>query len=202
MFKEIFIGKPIAHFRLNPIVKSFIVSETFLWAAWNTNAPIFSIFAATQIPGGSAEVAAFVFSVHILVRVVFELASGRYLSQSSETKKFITAIAGTSLLSIAYLGFSYTQTAIQLYFFAGLTGMGLGIATPAKNSLFSLHLDKSKESFEWGMYDATVFMAMALAAIVGGFIATNYGFPLLFQLAAVVNAIAIIPYFLYISKNK
>ncbi len=202
MIKEIFIGKPLSHFHVNPIIKAFILSETFLWAAWNSVTPIFAIFAATQIPGGNAEIAASVFSAYMVSRVIFELISARLLNKASDFKKFLFSIFGIFFISGAYIGFAYSKSVLPLYLYAAVSGFGMGIATPAKNALFSTHLDKQKESMEWGVYDAAVFMAMALAAIAGGFIATKYGFQLLFLLAAGVNILAIIPYLLYIHYEK
>jgi predicted MFS family arabinose efflux permease len=76
--------------------------------------------------------------------------------------------------------------------------MGLGIASPIKNSLFATHLDKNKETTEWGIYDAVTFVGMASTAALGGFIASSYGFNFLFVIAAIVNFIGILPYLLYI----
>lgn len=198
MLKEMFIGRPPSNFQVNPVVKAFIVSETFLWSSWNFVTPIFAIFAANTIPGGSVEIAASAFSAHLIVRVVFELVSGKILLGANDSKKFTMTIAGILLLSLSYLGLSQIQSILFLFIFYGIAGMGLGIASPAKNSLFSMHLDKNKEATEWGIYDATVFMGMALSAALGGFIASAYGFSILFIIATAVNLLGIIPYFLYL----
>ncbi len=76
----------------------------------------------------------------------------------------------------------------------------MGIAAPAKNSLFSIHLDKKKEATEWGITDAVVFICMAPASVAGGFIANSYGFPNLFYLACVINILGIIPYTLWLRR--
>ena len=44
MLKEQFIGRNPSHFQVNPVVKAFIVSESFLWSAYNFIVPIFAIF--------------------------------------------------------------------------------------------------------------------------------------------------------------
>lgn len=202
MIKEIFLGRAPSHFHLNPIVKAFIVSETLLWSSWNSVAPIFSIFAATQIPGGNTAIAASVFSVHLIIRIIFELISGRYLLTAAEAKKFLLTLVGILLLSAAYFGFSQTHNIFPLYLFASLAGAGFGVASPAKNSLFSTHLDKHKEAFEWGIYDAAAFIGMAFSATLGGLIAQRFGFQVLFALAAVGNLASIIPYLLYLQKRN
>ena len=202
MLKEYFLGRNPSHFQVNSLVKSFIISETFLWSAWNFVIPIFAIFAATEIRGGNVEVAASAYSTYLVVRVIFELLSGSYLSAASDKKKMLVTIAGMVCLSTAYFGFSKTSTLFPLYVFYGIAGVGLGISSPAKNSLFSTHLDKNKEPFEWGMHDAAVFTGMALAAALGGFIAKEYGFQPLFILASIVNLIGLIPFILYIRHMK
>lgn len=202
MLKEIFLGRPPSHFHINPLIKAFIISETFLWSAWNFIMPIIAIFATSNIVGGNVEIAASAFSVHLIVRVIFELISGRYLSTSKEIDKFLATILGILLISFSYFGFALTGTVIFLYIFYGIAGMGLGIASPAKNTLFSTHLDKNKEVFEWGVHDAVVIMGMALSAALGGFIASKYGFQALLFLASTVNLLGIVPYILYIHHKK
>ncbi|MBI4089240.1 MAG: MFS transporter [Candidatus Levybacteria bacterium] len=202
MIREIFIGRKPSDFHMNSIVKAFIVSEIFLWSSWNAITPIFAIFAANKIPGGNTEIAASAFSSYLIVRVIFELISGRYLSKSEEIYKFMIAIIGIILISLGYLGFALIQNTLFLFFFYGVIGMGLGIASPAKNSLFSTHLDKNKEVTEWSIYDGFVFMGMAMSAVIGGFVANRYGFTFLFYLVAITNLLSIIPYILYARRKK
>lgn len=202
MIKEIFLGKKPSDFHINSVVKAFIVSEIFLWSSWNAIIPIFAIFAATKIPGGNTEIAASSFSTYLIVRVIFELISGRYLSKSTDMQKFMIAILGIMLISLGYLGFAMTKNISSLFIFYGVIGMGLGIASPAKNCLFSSHLDKNKEVTEWSIYDGFVFMGMAMAATIGGFVANKYGFTFLFYLVAATNLLSIIPYVLYAEKRK
>lgn len=202
MIKEIFLGKKPSDFHMNPVVKAFIVSEILLWSSWNAIIPIFAIFAATKIPGGNTEVAAGSFSTYLIVRVIFELISGRYLSKSNDTQKFVISIIGIILISLGYIGFAMTKNISSLFLFYGVIGVGLGIASPAKNCLFSSHLDKDKEVTEWSIYDGFVFMGMAMAATIGGFVANRYGFTFLFYLVAITNLLSIIPYILYAKKRE
>lgn len=198
MLKEQFLGRNPSHFQVNPVVKAFIISEGFLWSAYNFVIPIFAVFVLNNIRGGNVQIAASAFSSFLIVRVIFELITCKYLGKSNEFNKFITTIAGILLISLAYLGFAFSHSVISLFVFFGIVGMGLGIASPVKNSLFSTHLDKNKETTEWGIYDSVTFIGMASTAALGGFIASQYGFNFLFILAAVVNFIGIIPYLLYI----
>ena len=198
MLKEQFIGRNPSHFQISPIVKAFIISEAFLWSAYNFVVPIFAIFVVNNIKGGNVQIAASAFSFFLIARVFAELIVCRYLSKTYDGRKFLITVFGMIVISVAYLGFVFSSTIITLFIFYGLAGIGLGIASPAKNALFSTHLDKDKEPTEWGVYDASTFFSMALAGVLGGFIANQYGFPALFLLASIVNLLGIIPYLLYI----
>lgn len=201
MLKEQFLGKNPSHFQINPIVKSFIISETFLWSAWNFVTPIFAIFVVSNIQGGDVQIAASAFSVYLIARVFSELLSGRYLLKKTDRDKFVITIIGILFISLSYVGFAFSRTILFLFIFYAIAGIGLGIASPAKNSLFSTHLDKNKEPSEWGIYDAVTFIGMALATALGGFIAGQYGFQFLFFLASIINLLGIFPYLLYIREK-
>lgn len=201
MLAEKFLGRYPSHFQINPVVKAFIVSESLVWSAWNFISPIAAIFVINNVSGGSIQSAAFGYSLYLISRVVFELLAGRFLIGASDKKKFTFTVVGLFILTISYLGFAFTSILIMLYMFYLLLGLGIGIATPAKNSLFSVHLDKNKEATEWSLNDAAILLSDAIAIIMGGFIASNFGFKPLFIIASIVNLAGIIPYLLRFDKN-
>lgn len=193
---------PHTKFGINPIVKAYIISDAFLWSGWNFVMPIFAIFVVNNIAHAPVQIASIGYSIYLISRVVFELISGQLLRNTHDRKKIFATIIGITLISVAYIGFSFSTFVLQLFLFYVVAGMGLGIAAPAKNALFAIHLDKNKESSEWSLADAVAFICMALASTVGGFIAVTYGFKTLFILAACVNLISIIPYILYIYRRN
>jgi len=202
MIKDAFIGRVPSHFQVNPLVKAFIMSEMFIWSAYNFFNPILAIFVISQIQGGVVEHAAFGFSIYLIARVFAEIISGKLISNYPESKRFIVIIVGLLLLSVAYYLFSISTSILLLYLCFTLMGIGLGISTPARLSVFSKHLDKNKESQEWSIVDSTSLVGMALAGALGGFIANHYGFTILFQIASITNLLSIVPYLSFIRKNK
>ncbi|MFH1832766.1 MAG: MFS transporter [Candidatus Levyibacteriota bacterium] len=202
MLKEVFIGKHLSHFKINNSVKAFIISESFFWSAWNFIAPIFAIFVIRDIKGGNIEIVATAYSLYLVIRIIFELISGRLLLDAKDFKKYIFIILGMLIISCSYLGFLITKTIFNFYLFYALIGIGFGLASPAKFSLFTDHLDKGKGVAEWGIYDAVALIGMALAASLGGFIAKIYGFQILFLISAFINFVGIIPYLLFMGSRK
>lgn len=198
MFIDRFLGRRPSHFDLNPIVKAYMVSESFLWSAWDFVMPIIAIFIAKNVPGGNIQTAATGYSIYLVTRVVFELISGKILQHTNDKKKILMAIFGIACLSIGYFGFAFINNLLAIFIFYAVLGAGLGTATPAKNSLFAVHLDKNKESSEWSLADALCLISMALATALGGFVAAEYGFQTVFLMAGIVNAISTLPYILYV----
>jgi MFS family permease len=201
MIKEMFMGATPSNFKINPIVKAFITAEMFIWSAWNAIIPIIAIY-VTTIPNGNVETAATSYSVYLISRVIFELTSGRILLNSGERKKFVLTVIGIIIVSVSYLTFLWADNVFFLFLAYAISGCGIGIASPAKNSLFATHLDKNKEAMEWSFLDAGVFFCMALASTLGGFIAHQYGFKILFVISAVINILGILPYILYAKSVK
>lgn len=197
MLKEQFIGRNPSHFKINPLVEAFILSETFLWSAWYFVIPILAIFVVKNIKGGDIQIAALAFSFYLSVRIIFEIIIGRYLSKKTEEYSFIVTFIGIVLLSASYLGFAFFHTIPSLFLSYAVMGVGLGIASPAKNALFVTHLDKNKEPSEWSIYDAVTFIGMAFSTALGGFIAAQYGFEFLFIFASILSLFSIVPYLLY-----
>lgn len=198
MFIDRFLGRRPSHFEINPIVKSYIISETFLWSAMDFVFPIIALFIAKNIPGGSIQTAASGYSIYLISRVIFELISGRILQHTKDKKKMIIAIVGIFCLSLAYFVFAFTNTLYLVFLSYAILGAGFGIASPAKNALFAIHLDKNKESAEWSLNDAVCAIAMALSTALGGFVAAEYGFQIVFLIAGILNLFSILPYLLYI----
>lgn len=200
MLKEQFIGRNPTHFQVNPIVKAFIISEGFIWSAYNFVLPLFAVFVINNVQHGNVQIAASAYSLFLIVRVIFELFACKYLAKISQKNKFIATIIGLLLISLGYLGFAFSNTVLLVFVFYGIAGIGLGIASPVKNALFATHLDKNKETTEWGINDAVTFIGMASTAALGGFIAGQYGFFVLFILAAILNLLGVLPYLLYIRR--
>lgn len=68
--------------------------------------------------------------------------------------------------------------------------------------MFSLNIGKSLASQTWGTYDAVTFTGMGIATALGGIIANQFGFQVLFIISSVVNILGILPYLYYSERHK
>ena len=200
MFIESFLGRKPSHFQFNPTIKAFIAAETLLWSGWNFFVPLIGVFVVEKIEGGNVEVVATATSFYLISRLATELLSAKYFVKRGDRVKLTVSILGSLILGIGYLGFLAVNSVPLLFCIYILLGIGLGIASPAKLSLFSIHLDKNKEASEWSVYDAITFSAMAISGIIGGLIAGKFGFDSLFVIASFINLLGIFPYFFLLGK--
>jgi len=116
--------------------------------------------------------------------------------------KLAFTLVGMSLVGIAFLGFAFAANVPMLFIFYSIAGFGMGISAPPKNTLFSTHLDKHSETTEWGVYDAAVFVGIAISTAIGGFIANTYGFSILFFISSIFIFLSLVPYLLFIYNRK
>lgn len=196
MIKNYFSGHNPSHYEMNSIVKSFILSEGFFWSGYNFIYPLLTIFVVENIVGGTIELAAAAVSVYMIARVMTELITGRLLEGETDRVKLLTSIGGIIFVGISFLSYAIITEIFFVYLLQIGIGIGLGVASPAKYSLFTQHLDKKRSSNEWSIYDAVSFIGMAMASALGGFIAQAYGFKLLFIIAGIFILLGAFPYIL------
>ncbi len=196
------MGHRPSSYKVNPIVRAFIVSEMFFWSGWNLINPIFAIFVTQNITGGSIEAAGTAMTIYLISRIMVELVASKSFNQITDRTRYIISMIGIICIGFVYLSFSFTTSLISVFVIQVLMGIGFGIVSPAKLALFSEHLDKGKESTEWGLYDAVTLTGMALTATLGAFIAQKYGFNVLFVVSAIIIWLGALPFSLFFINSK
>lgn len=209
MIRGLFFGKRISNSPamagMNPAIKAFITSEVLFWSAWNIIIPIFAVFVVAEIPGATVAQAAYGFTAYLLVRMVVELWVSHKINHLSNAQRAILDMIGMFIISLAYLGLVLHPTLEAIFGFYIVCGFGMGVAAPAKNSLFSRSMEQGTESAMWGVYDVAILSGMAVATSLGGYMAEEYGFRVILLAACVVNILGVIPYFFFIQhwrKNR
>lgn len=193
------------HFQLtsiNPVIKIIIISDIFFWSAWYTVLPILSIFFVQEIQGATIDTAAFGFSFYLLARVAASLIGSKFSANASDSRKIFMIIYAILILNIAYVLMAFTRSLGTVYAFYIIVGMGIGLASPVRSALFSTHLDKHKETFEWALSDSVVLVGIAICSIIGAVIIRDYGYTTLFLVATFFNFLSIFPYFAYKHLRK
>jgi MFS family permease len=177
---------------INKVVRILVTADFFYNAAFASFAPVFAIFIAGNIVGGSASVAGYATAAYWVVKSLVQLPIARFLDASKgERRQFWAMFLGYVATGFVPLAYIFVRTPMDLYIIQAFYGFAMAWAVPSWYAIFTRHVDKWRISFEWSLESVfAVGMASAGAAALGGFIADRYGFEMLFFLAAAVSFIA------------
>jgi MFS family permease len=177
--------RSIASYKMNPVIKLLILSDFIIWTSYQLIIPIFAIYVVTSLQGATIEVVGIATAVYLISKSIFEVPFGIYIDKKKgERDDLFFAIGGVFISALAYVLFAFVTNTMQLYGVQALLGFAAAMAYPGWYSLFTHHIDKGKEGFEWSLYDVLLGIGMAASAAAGGFFAERYGFDMLFFVVA------------------
>lgn len=189
---------------INKIVKVLIVSDFFLNLGWGLLSPVFAIFILRDItmqdPLKAAEVAGFAALFYWITKSFLTIPVGYFLDKrKGERDDFWVMIAGEFIMVLIPLGYLLANAPWHIYFLQILYASGTAMAFPSWLAIFTRHIDKGKEAFEWGVESTSIGIGAGIAGGLGGIIAGALGFNVLFIAVSALNFVAAV--FLIFIKN-
>lgn len=193
----------IKHFFLpiNKIVKVLMLSDFILISAFGFIAPIFALFITGKIKGGTIETVGFASALYWVAAVLIRLPVARYIDKSkSEKDDFYFMIFGSILISIVPFLYIVSTKIWHIYLIEALYGIGYSLRIPGWYGMFTRHIDKGHEGYEWSFDSIVSGIGSGIAAALGGIIAVRLGFDVLFifigGLSVVASAVLIFLYYI------
>lgn len=163
---------------LNKALGILVTSAGFIIAASAMIGPIYAIMVETI--GGDLLDASLTFFIYSIVTSVTLFVSGKIFDLKHQGKRIL--ILGFLLIGIGYFSYLLVDSVYKLYLVQVLIGIGTAIYSPAWDSMYSSHITKKHEGTQWATWEITNQFAAAVGALVGGLIATQWGFTPLFIL--------------------
>jgi len=190
---------------INKIVKTLIISDFFLNLGWGLLSPVFAIFILQNITVESAskaaEVAGFAALFYWITKSLLEIPIGQFLDKHHGEKDDLWfMIIGTFLTALVPIGYIFSSLPWHIYLFQMLHALGMAMALPSWLAIFTRHIDKGREAFEWSISTTSIGAGAGIAGGLGGVMAGMFGFKLLFVFVSVFTVIAAI--LLLIIKNN
>ncbi len=149
-------------------------SDIFILTGFGLATPILAIFIKDTIIGGTILTAGIASALYMGVKALVQIPFSRYVDGHENKAKWLWV--GTFLVATVPFQYLMAKNINAIYIAQAVYGVGAGIAASAWLSLWSTHLDKNHEGFEWSIYSATVGIGMGVAAFLGGLLATYFGF--------------------------
>lgn len=191
---------------MNPIIRYLVLSDIVWRGSVGFIGPIFALFIAGFIEGGTAEVVGVAMSIYLFTKSIFQVPFASFIDrmrgeQTDFWFMFLGTLAG-ALLPLAYL---FIHTPIQLYLVQFVCGISAAAAFPPFMAMFTKHIDKHKEGSEWGIYYTLTDLCAAATAVIGGMMAVTLGFRTLILVVVfvgVIGAFFMFPIRFHLRKNS
>jgi len=125
------------------------------------------------------------------VRSIFRIPFGMAADKNGKTA-YSFMFWGLLVTAFIPIGYIYCTHAWQIYLLQGILGISLAMSTSGWTTIFSRHLDKGKESTEWGI-DAVAAAGIGpgIAAAVGGVAVTYFSFGAVFLASSLIGLIGV-----------
>lgn len=161
--------------------------------------PIYAIFVQDiggDILDASGAIALFLFVSGVTTIFIHRLR----WSQKHRTKLLVY---GWLLWVIGVFGYFFVDSTYMLFAVQVVVALGNAIANPAFDAELAEHTDKKNKAYGWGIFEAIQDIANSIAALLGGLIASFFGFRvlILFMFMAANISFLIILYYVKM-KNR
>lgn len=172
---------------INRTIKLLMISDIFVLTGLGLIEPILAIFIKENLIGGTIFKAGIASTIFIVTKSMVQLPFSKYVDSHRDKIRWL--IVGTFLISTVPFIYIFAKH-INLIFLAQIIyGLGSGLAYPTWLGLWSTHLDRKHESFEWSLYSTLTGLGTALTAAIGAAIAQFIGFAYTFILVGIMSLI-------------
>jgi len=173
---------------INKIIQFLTYSDILMMSGWGLVSPILAVFVADQIVGGDVKLVGLSTTVYFIVKCFLQIPVAKWIDGGKgERDDFWVMITGSLLISLSAFLFMWAKLPWHVYAIQVVNGLGGALSYPSWLAIFTRHIDKNKEAFEWSFYFTTVDLGAALAAGLGGFLAVSIGYKFLFCLVGIVS---------------
>lgn len=172
---------------MNRTVKLLMLSDIFVITGFGLVDPILAIFVKENLIGGTIFAAGFASTIFLITKCLIQLPFSRYVDSHYDKIKWL--LVGTFLIAAVPFIYTLSRHVNWIYFAQFIHGVGSGLAYPTWLGLWSTHLDKKHESFEWSLYSALTGLGTAGTASLGAGIAGIFGFQYAFMIGGLMSMV-------------
>jgi len=195
MIKKLFINK---------IVFVLIKTDFIFFSAIGLIAPVFAVFLTDKLIDGSLEVAGFATAIYWIAKSIFVVPVGRLLDKmKGERDDLICLVVGYLIVGLVHFGYTQATLSWHIYILELIYALAMAIAMPGWSAIFTRHIDRGKEGFEWSIENVGYSVGMGITGALGGILVTRFGFNVVFVLAGTFAIFgALLPLIIYKDVNK
>lgn len=170
---------------MNRTIKLLMISDIFVLTGFGLIEPILAIFIKENLVGGTIFAAGLASTLFLITKSTIQLPFSKYVDSHDHKVRWL--IVGIFLISIVPFIYIFAQNINYIYVAQIIQGIGAGLAYPTWLGLWSTHLDKKHESFEWSLYSTCTGIGTAITGVAGAAIAQFVGFNYTFALVGIMS---------------
>lgn len=174
---------------MNRVIKLLMISDILVLTSFGLIDPILAIFFKEDLIGGTILMAGLASAIFLSVKCLVQLPFSMYVDKCNYTTRLRWLIFGCLLISIVPFIYIFAKHIYVIFFAQAIYGLGSGLAYPTWLGLWSTHLDKKKESFEWSLYSTMTGLGTAATAVIGAALSEYIGFTFTFIFVGVLSLI-------------
>lgn len=178
--------------KLNQVILVIVMAYFVLTAAAGFLPPIYAVFVTTQIAGATVASVGLAITIYWAAKSALQLFVARFIDKNhGEIDDFYFMIAG-GLLNAVFISLYYFAANIaHVYLLQFFIGVADAMVIPPFYAIFTRHIDKGKEGFEWALFSSfSVGAGAALGGILGGILGATVGFRAVFPMVGILTFIA------------
>jgi len=187
---------------MNKIIKLLMLSDVLILTSFGLTNPILAIFFKEDLIGGTIFTAGLASTIFLLTKCAIQLPFSRYIDHHNYHHRVNLLIIGTFLIALVPFIYIFFKTISSMFVAQIIFGIGSGLSYPAWLGLWSTHLDKHKESFEWTLYSTFTGLGTAVTAAGGALLASKFGFNTAFTIVGIVSVLGGVVLLALYSKSK
>lgn len=179
---------------INKVIAIIIASDFMVTTGSALLSPIFALFITQDVTGGSVKAVGFAIAIYWITKSVLQLPIARYLDRNhGEVDDYYFMIFGLVADAMVLSGYYFfASTVWHVYLLQGLLGIADAFMLPPFYAIFTRHIDRGSEGFEWSIRSSFSFGGgAALGGALGGILLGLLGFRNVFLIAAMFNLLSV-----------
>lgn len=176
---------------LNRVVSTLIFADLALLAGWGLVNPVISVFMTERIEGGSLAAVGVMVAIFWFTRAVLQVPIASYLDGApGERDDFHALVLGLIISAAAAFLMPFAVTVTHMYIIEFIHAVAFSFYIPSWTMLFTHHVDPQHTAVEWSLDRSLGAIATGASGLLGGIIASAYGFNAVFWFAGFASLFA------------
>ena len=180
----------------NKALRILLITNGLVLLAGAMLGPIYALF--VERIGGDLLDASLTGGLFALAAGVTTLIAGKFVDKNKRNELII--VLGYFTMGLGFLLYIFVNSIWFLFGVQILIGFAEAFYSPAFDALYSKHITKKKAGREWGAWESMNYFSIAIGAVIGGLIVSNFGFNAIFIVMSVLCFISA-GYIFYLRKR-